>query len=91
MMTTWRILLQRALATNNEQWPDIVACTLSDEQLDVPFGFGDVDAAAFTLWTARSVYFPVVYDGAESVGRVSRHPDGAPTEHVGGWRYGAGL
>ena len=38
----------------------------------------------FTIWTANTVYFPVVYDGAEWVGSVSRNPDGKPTDHQGG-------
>lgn len=34
--------------------------------------------------TAKTAYFPVVYDGEERVGSVSRHPDCKPTSHHGG-------
>lgn len=66
---------------------DAESCTLTDEELDVEFyaGFGSPNGKRFTLWTKNKVYFPVCYDGAESVECVSRNPDGKPTEHVGGW------
>lgn len=69
---------------------DIEASTLDDAALDLPFdaGLGSVGTittggAAFTVWTAKTVYFPVAYDDSEWVGCVSRHPDGAPTKHQG--------
>ena len=84
-LESWRVLLTEALSEQGETWGDVEAGTLTDLQLDVPFdsGFGEAEGAEFTLWTARRVYFPVVYDGAEWVGSVSRHPDGRPTPHLG--------
>jgi len=58
-----------------------------DSALDREFddGFGGPEGCYFTVWTTGHVYFPVVYDGAESVGCVSRNPDGQATPHVGSW------
>jgi hypothetical protein len=84
--TTWRKLIKDQIEWNDESWKDVVSCTLTEEELDVKFdsGFGGSEGKPFTVWTTKSVYFPVVYDGAESVGCVSRNPDGQPTEHWGG-------
>ena len=83
---TWENLLARALAGNGESWADVEAHTLSEAELRRPFpvGFGRVCRSPFTLWTVRHVYFPVSYDGRESVGFLARHPDGRPTAHRGG-------
>jgi hypothetical protein len=85
-MATWRKLLAEVLAQNDESWSDIEATTLSDQQLDREFdaGYGGSEGDPFTVWTAKRVYFPAVYDGAEWVAFVSRHPDNKPTCHVGG-------
>lgn len=84
--TTWRELLSDELKDNGESWDDLVSITLSDEQLDEKFydGYGGSEGAPFTLWTTNRVYFPVVYDGSEWVGSVSRSPDGKATYHLGG-------
>jgi len=83
---TWRKYLAEALALNGESWGDVIAHTLTQEQLDAEFnpGWGIPEGAPFTLWTARRVYFPACYDGSEWVACVSRHPDGTPTQHIGG-------
>lgn len=49
-------------------------------------GFGGEEGYGFTLWTSARVYFPVCYDGAESVASVPRNPANPPayTRHVGG-------
>ena len=85
-MATWRKLIKAKLSENKEFWKDVQETTLTLKELDVEFddGFGGSEGKPFTLWTKNRVYFPVVYDGAEWVGSVSRHPDGKPTEHVGG-------
>lgn len=85
-MTTWRKLIAREMVNNRETWCDLVHCTLSGEELDVEFNgdFGSANGEPFTLWTQDKVYFPCCYDGAEWVASVSRHPDGNPTEHIGG-------
>ncbi len=94
MQTTWRELITRAFELPEDQWSrgtgeswdDVISCTLSDADLDVEFdsGYGCKEGEPFTLWTERFVYFPVCYDGAESVGFASRRPDGKATEHWGG-------
>mgnify|MGYP003510497222 FL=1 len=88
MNTTWRILLEEAIAeAEGLTLSEAESCTLTDEELDVEFyaGFGSPNGERFTLWTKNKVYFPVCYDGAEYVGCASRNPDGKPTEHIGGW------
>jgi len=59
-------------------WQELLVQAMSDQ------GDGGTEGAPFTLWTAKAVYFPVQYDGAEWVGSASRHPDGVPTQHQGG-------
>ena len=83
---TWRKLIGEALEAAKETWTDVVSNTLSDAELDVQFGsgYGGTEGKPFTMWTAKRVYFPVCYDGAEWVASVSREPNGEPTGHVGG-------
>lgn len=82
----WRLLLTEAMQDRGESMADLVSITLTDEQLDKRFddGYGGSEGEPFTAWTANTVYFPIVYDGAEWVGSVSRNPDGKPTRHQGG-------
>jgi hypothetical protein len=60
--------------------------TLSDAELDQEFddGYGAAQGKPFTAWSKTRVYFPVVYDGAESVGSVPRDPCDEAVEHFGG-------
>jgi hypothetical protein len=86
-MTTWRHELNEAFLKSKEIWPgDVIETTLTNADLDKEFdsGFGGTEGCPFTLWTAKRVYFPVQYDGAEWVDSVSRNPDGIATEHIGG-------
>lgn len=80
-------MLSNALKDNGESWDDVEANTMTEEEMAKEFysGFGEPEGRPFTVWTKRSVYFPVCHDGSESVGRVSRHPNGVPTWHLGGW------
>lgn len=84
-LTTWRELIYAEMAERGESWGDVVSCTLSDDELDIQFddGFGLREGRAFTVWTAKRVYFPTVCDGAESAASVSREPDGMATDHIG--------
>ena len=84
--TTWREELIDALEKRDECWSDIESSTLTDDELDKEFdcGYGGSEGKPFTVWTVNTVYFPWVYDGAEGVAWVSRHPDGKATDHVGG-------
>ncbi len=86
MTTTWRKELTEALAENKEGWGDVEANTMTASDMDTEFysGYGGSEGCAFTVWTKHFVYFPVVYDGSEWVGCVSRNPDGKPTQHQGG-------
>ena len=85
-MTTWRKKIGQEMARRCETFENVVACTLSEAELDVEFdgGYGWPEGTAFTLWTEKRVYFPAHYDGFEWVESVSRNPDWVPTEHVGG-------
>jgi hypothetical protein len=82
----WREQIIEAMELRGETFSDIVSITLTDDELDEKFdsGFGSMEGKPFTAWTNNTVYFPLVYDGAEWVGSVSRNPDGKPTEHQGG-------
>jgi hypothetical protein len=86
MNTTWRELITIEMRERGELFEDIESSTLTDEQLDTKFdnGYGGSQGCAFTVWTKNHVYFPAVYDGAEWVACVPRHPNGKATSHVGG-------
>lgn len=85
MRTTWRGLLTETMGCHGESLQDVVANTMSESEMDVQFdsGFGEVEGIPFTAWTEKRVYFPVKYDGSESVSSVARFPDGIPTMHIG--------
>lgn len=80
-MSTWKEKIE-----SEANGDEIIECTLSKEELDVEFdsGFGGSCGKAFTAWSEKYVYFPVVYDGAEWVGRAPRNPCDEATDHVGG-------
>jgi hypothetical protein len=72
---------------NEEAGDDkIIACTLTEEELAVDFddGYGGAEGKCFTAWGEKYVYFPVVYDGYEWVGKAPRNPCDEATEHMGG-------
>ena len=85
-MSTWKELLEETLKERGEELADLEANTLTDADMVKEFdsGFGGTEGVPFTAWSAKTVYFPICYDGAEWVGSVARHPDGKPTEHQGG-------
>lgn len=85
-MANWKVMLDEVMEDNGESWSDIEVNTMTKEEMDKEFdnGYGGTEGIPFTVWTARSVYFPACYDGAEWICRVSRNPDGNPTEHIGG-------
>jgi len=66
---------------------EIIACTLSAEEMKNEFyaGYGMPEGKPFNAWSEKYVYFPVCYDGAESVGRAPRNPCKESNEHVGGY------
>jgi hypothetical protein len=85
-MESWKSMLNEKLKENGESWDCVEANTMTDDEMNQMFdpGYGGTEGCSFTVWTNNSVYFPICYDGAEWVGRVSRHPDGKPTDHQGG-------
>lgn len=84
--TSWREQIEREMADHGDSFANVVACTLDDAGLDARFdpGYGGTEGAAFTLWTAARVYFPVCYDGAEWCGSAPRNPCDEALEHQGG-------
>ncbi len=86
MKTTWRKLIASEMTCAGDRGA-IERCTLADAELDEEFdsGYGSPEGKPFTAWTATRVYFPVCYDGAESVASAPREPCDEATEHVGGW------
>jgi hypothetical protein len=85
MGTTWRKEIAVEMSNHDDELTNYT-CTLSEPEMDIEFdqGFGLVEGLEFTLWTATRVYFPVVYDGAEWCGSVSRDPNTISTSHQGG-------
>jgi hypothetical protein len=85
-MATWKDYLESAFVLDGDSWANVESSTLSESELNREFDsdYSSTEGAPFTVWTARRVYFPVQYDGAEWVASVARHPDGKPTNHVGG-------
>jgi hypothetical protein len=86
MKTTWRKLIAKEMVAGGDPGP-VLRCTLTEAGLDAEFdsGYGSPEGKPFTAWTAARVYFPVCYDGAESVASVPRAPCDETTSHVGGW------
>jgi len=80
-MANWKELIK-----SEAKGDVIIACTLSEEELLVDFdnGFGRSRGLRFTAWSEKYVYFPVVYDGSEWVGRAPRNPCKEKTGHHGG-------
>jgi hypothetical protein len=78
---TWREMIEGHL--NGEF---LVAVAPDESVLDVEFdgGFGIAKGPAFLAWTETRVFFPVVYDGAESVGAAPRNPTDEGQYHHGG-------
>ena len=85
-MSNWKEMIQAAMAERGETLADLEANTLTEADMNNEFdsGYGGTEGAPFTAWSAKTVYFPICYDGSEWVGSVSRHPDGKPTDHQGG-------
>lgn len=84
-MTTWRREIENAQGACQDQTP-IIACTLTDAELDVDFddGYGGTEGTPFTAWSEKRVYFPICYDGSEWVGSAPRNPCDEKLEHQGG-------
>lgn len=64
----------------------IIACTLTDKVMALKFdgSYGGHVGLPFTAWSEDWVYFPVVYDGSERVGRAPRNICDHSCRHFGG-------
>lgn len=85
-MARWKTLLNDTMEGNGETLSDLVANTLTNEEMLEEFNasYGCTEGTPFTAWSENYVYFPICYDGSEWVGSVARNPDGKPTSHQGG-------
>ena len=86
-MTTLREMIEEALSRAGETWGDIIYLAIKDTaslDKEIDAGYGYAQAAPFTAWTERNVYFPAEYDGNEWVTWVPRNPCDETTRHVGG-------
>lgn len=83
-MASWYELLKEAMNKDGEDF-DRRFCTLTEKELLVEFNdtYGGAEGAPFTAWGENWVYFPVCYDGLETVGHVPRHPCNISSRHVG--------
>ena len=65
---------------------DELTTTMTDEQMNVQFndGYGGSEGCAFTAWNDEYVFFPIVYDGSEWIGRAPRNPCDKAMSHQGG-------
>lgn len=89
-MKNWKTMIDSAMNENGESWEDVVANTMTDEEMDKAMdkdfasGYFLIQGCTFTVWTNKSVYFPACDGIVEWVERISRNPDGKPTKHIGG-------
>jgi hypothetical protein len=82
-MTTWRKLIEEEMERVGDSWNNLVSLVPEGiEDVEFDSSFGEAFGTPFTLWTAERVYFPVEYDGSESVWSVARNPDGKATDHI---------
>lgn len=82
---SWKELITESMIGGNDSWNNVESCTMTSEEMNKKFytGFGRIEGTLFTVWTAKYIYFPVVYNGAEWVGRISRNPNGESCWHFG--------
>jgi hypothetical protein len=95
-MTTWRTEFDQArkghsygllgIDTTTRDDSPVVAVAPNESVLDIPFdgGFGSSSGPPVLIWTEERVYFPVTYDGSESLGSAPRNPTSEGQSHVGG-------
>lgn len=88
-LTTWRELLRYAMAgrfTGEADPGPVIAYAPDEAAFDIKFddGYGGTEGPDVLAWTDTFVYFPVCYDGAESIDRAPRNPRSTGQTHVGG-------
>ena len=84
-MVTWKKLIEEEFEIRKDSWNNLVMMSPSDGKwLDYYFDdeSKNIEGFPFTLWTKTRVYFPLAYEGIESVGSVSRVPNNLPTKHL---------
>ncbi len=79
--TSWRKLVDEVCKDLKQ---DLVKFTCEDFDREFDDGFGGSEGSRFTAWTRDWVLFPIVYDGAESVGYAPRNPSDKAMQHWGG-------
>ncbi len=81
--TTWRAQLESAMREAGDAGP-VIAYAPAESAFDVAFdgGYGAACGPDVLAWTDSRVYFPVDYDGAESIGSAPRHPRPEGQGHV---------
>jgi len=84
-MESWKQMFEEIFKETGDSFENL-QLTLTKDELSKEFdsGYGGVEGMPFTGWSENFVYFPVCYDGAESIGFVSRNPNNEPSYHVGG-------
>jgi len=83
--TTWYKMLRAEMKNQNENWHDVVATTLTEQEKHREFDYArqsEIPSCPFTLWTEKRVYFPTEYDGTAWVASVPRNPCGEATKHI---------
>jgi len=84
-LTSWKKLIVEEMKSCGDTWDNFVGTTLTTGMNKKFYaGHGKEEGEPFTLWTKDRVYFPVCYDGEESVGSVPRNPCDEVTFHIGG-------
>ena len=80
----WKQMLAQEMAKHGETFGDIEVCTIDEAELWREFyaGYGGTEGTPFRAWSARRVYFPVEYDGAEGVESVARNPEFVEVRHI---------
>lgn len=82
--TTWREMIEYVAEHLGEDVSTLQVAP-NDDAIDVIFdnGHGSIEGPKFLAWTTNYVYFPVDYDGFETVGSAPRNPVKDGQEHVG--------
>lgn len=83
-MNSWYEMLKEKMEDDGEDFEKRI-CTLDETALRVEFdsSVGSIEGAKFTAWGEKWVYFPLMYDGSESVGHAPRYPCGIAMRHQG--------
>jgi hypothetical protein len=84
-MATWYEMLKDEMKLRGDDFESRI-CTLDEADLKVAFnvGYGHLNGRPFTAWGENWVYFPLSYDGSESVGSAPRNPCDIAMPHQGG-------